>query len=72
MKDERKFKEVIHTIEGAEKDKDKFCKAARIERQPMSDTRFVTLLNYAVGTLAMVMGFAALYMIIYFMGTAGR
>lgn len=32
MKDERKFKEVIHTIKGAEKDKDKFCRAARIER----------------------------------------
>lgn len=72
MKDERGFKEVIHTIKDAEKDKDKFCKAARIERQPMSDTRFVTLLNYALGTLAMIMGFAALYMIIYFMGTAGR
>ena len=68
MKDDRKFKEVIHTIKGAEKDKDKFCKAARIERQPMSDARLVTLLNYAVGTLAMVMGFAALYMIIYFAG----
>ena len=36
-RDERKFKEVIHTIKGAEKDKDKFCKAARIERQPMSN-----------------------------------
>ena len=24
MRDERKFKEVIHTIKGAEKDKDKF------------------------------------------------
>ena len=68
FKDERKFKEVIHTIKGAEKDKDKFCKAARIERQPMSDARLVTLLNYAVGTLAMVMGFAALYMVIYFAG----
>ena len=72
MKDERRFKEVIHTIEGAERDKDKFCKAARIERQPMSDARVVTLLNYAVGTLAMIMGFAALYMVIYFMGTAGK
>ena len=72
MKDERKFKEVIHTIKGAEKDKDRFCKAARIEREPMSDKRLVTLLNYAVGTLAMVMGFAALYMVIYFMGTSGR
>ncbi len=72
MKDERKFKEVIHSVERSEKDKDKFCKAARIERQPISDTRFVTLLNYAVGTLAMIMGFVALYMIIYFMGTGGR
>ena len=32
MKDERKFKEVIHTIEGAEKDKDKFLTASRLER----------------------------------------
>ena len=72
MKDERGFKEVIHTIKGAEKDKDKFCRAARIERQPMSDARLVTLLNYAVGTLAMFGGFAALYMIIYFCRTAGR
>ena len=72
MKDERKFKEVIHGIKGAEKDKDRFCKAARIDREPMSDKRLVTLLNYAVGTLAMVMGFAALYMVIYFMGTSGR
>ncbi len=30
MKDERKFKEVIHIIKGAERDRDKFCKAARI------------------------------------------
>ena len=72
MKDERGFKEVIHSIKGAEKDKDKFCRAARIERQPISDARLVTLLNYAVGTLAMIMGFAALYMIINFSGTAGR
>lgn len=32
MKDERKFKEVIHIIENAEKDKDKFLKALRLER----------------------------------------
>lgn len=31
MKDERKFKEVIRIIKGAERDKDKFCRAARIE-----------------------------------------
>lgn len=39
------------------------------DREPMSDARLHMLLNYAVGTLAMVMGFAALYMVIYFMGT---
>lgn len=32
MKDERKFKEVIHTIKDIEKDKDKFLKASRLER----------------------------------------
>ena len=58
MKDERGFKEVIHSVERSEKDKDKFCRAARIERQPISDARLTALLNYAVGTLAMVMGFA--------------
>ena len=72
MKDERGFKEVIHSVERSEKDKDKFGRAARIERQPISDARLTALLNYAVGTLAMVMGFAALYMIIFFCGTAGR
>lgn len=33
MKDERKFKKLIYTIKRAEKDKDKFCKAAQIERR---------------------------------------
>ena len=33
MKDERKFKEVIHTIKSAEKDRDKFLKASRLERR---------------------------------------
>lgn len=66
MKDERKFKEVIHTIKGAEKDKDKFCKAARIERQPMSYERYKFTLYFIAGMVAMVMGFVAVYMIIYF------
>ena len=72
MKDERGFKEVIHTIKDAEKDKDKVCKAARIERQPMSKDMLAMILNYVVGTIAMLLGFVALFMIIYFMGTAGR
>lgn len=68
MKDERKFKEVIHTIKGAEKDKDKFCNAARIERQPMSYERYKFTLYFIAGMVAMVMGFVAVYMIIYFAG----
>lgn len=32
MKDERGFKEVIHNIKGAEKDKEKFLKASRLDR----------------------------------------
>lgn len=47
-------------------------KAARLDRHekvPMSKDMVAMILNYIVGTLAMIMGFAALYMIIYFMGT---
>ncbi len=55
MKDERKFKEVIHTIKGVEKDKDKFCRAARIERQPMSDKRLEMILGYATLMLGMIL-----------------
>lgn len=68
MKDERKFKEVIHTIEGAEKDKDKFCKAARIERQPMDFERYKFTLYFVAGMVAMIGGFFAVFMIIYFTG----
>lgn len=65
MKDERKFKEVIHTIKGAEKDKDKFCKAAKIERQPMSDQRLEMILTYIAGYLGMILMFAFFFMIFY-------
>jgi hypothetical protein len=65
MKDERKFKEVIHTIKGAEKDKDKFCKAARIERQPMSDQRLEMILTYIAGYLGMILMFAFFFMMFY-------
>ena len=63
MKDERKFKEVIHTIKGAEKDKDKFCKVARIERQPMSDKRCVLNLNYIAAYLALIIIFGFFFML---------
>lgn len=66
------FKEVVKQIEQSEENVDKVLKAGRLERHekaPMSENRLAMILNYAIGTLAMVMGFAALYMIIYFMGT---
>lgn len=44
MKDERKFKEVIHTIKGAEKDKDKFLKASRLERTRASRDLALTVM----------------------------
>ncbi len=65
MKDERKFKEVINTIKSAEKDKDKFCKAARIERQPMSKERLEMILTYIAGYLAMILGFVLFFMLFY-------
>ncbi len=65
MKDERKFKEVIHTIKGAEKDKDKFCRAARIERQPMSDARFKMILESCLLALGMVLVFLFFFTLFY-------
>lgn len=66
MKDERKFKEVIHTIKGAEKDKDKFCKAARIEREPMSKEKLEMILNYIAAYLGMILVFAFFFTLFYF------
>lgn len=65
MKDERKFKEVIHTIKGAEKDKDKFCKAARIERQPMSKEKLEMILVYIGIYLGMILIFAFFFTLFY-------
>ena len=60
MKDERKFKEVIHTINGAEKDKDKFLKASRLEcreRKPMEFGDLVMVLFFITVWLAMILFF---------------
>ncbi len=66
MKDERKFKEVIHTIKGAEKDKDKFCKAARINRKSMSKDQLEMILNYVAAYLGMILIFAFFFILFYF------
>lgn len=65
------FNEVVRQIEDSEKNVDKVLKAGRLERhekEPMSLERLTLILNYTVGTIAMVLGFGIIYLIIYFMG----
>ena len=65
------LEEFIKRLENMEKDVDRILKAARLgrhEKEPMSKDKLAMRLNYAVGTLAMLFGFAALFMIIYFVG----
>ena len=40
------------------------CMELRVESQPMPRDRLAMLLNYAVGTLAIILAFAALFMFI--------
>lgn len=63
MKDNRKFKEVIQTIEGAEQDKDKFLKASRLSRHERKPMEFETVLMLAT------FGTIWLGMILFFIGT---
>lgn len=65
MKDNRRFKDVIRTVKEVEKDKDKFCKAARIERQPMSDERLKMILEYIAGYLGMILIFLFFFTLFY-------
>lgn len=63
------YEEVVKMIEDSEKRVDEVLKAAKLERherQPMSKETIAMVLNYIVGTLAMIMGFAALYMFMYY------
>lgn len=63
------FKEVVEMVKEGNDKVDELLKAARLERherQPMSRDTLAMILNYLVGTLAMIMGFAALYMFMYY------
>ena len=65
------YEEVVKMIEDSEKRVDEVLKAAKLERherQPMTKEMLAMILNYVVGTLAMVLGFALVFMIVYFMG----
>lgn len=63
------FDDVVKQIEDVEKKVDKVLKAARLERKeksPMSKEMLAMILNYIVGTLAMIMGFVVVCMVIYY------
>ena len=47
-------------------------RSGRKDREPMDFERLKFILYFVAGMVAMVMGFVAVYMIIYFIGTAGR
>ena len=65
MRDNRRFKDVIRTIKGAEKDKDKFLKASRLERHE-GKPRF----SFDSDDLIALMAFATIWlmMILFFIG----
>lgn len=66
-----KYDEVVKMIEESEKRVDEVLKAAKLdrhERQPMSIERLTLILNYLMGGVAMVLGFAILFFIIYLCG----
>ena len=65
MKDERKFKEVIRSVKKNERDKDKFCKAARIERQPMSNEQLKMILEAGLCALGMILIFLFFFTLFY-------
>lgn len=63
------YKEVVKMIEDSEKRVDEVLKAAKLERherQPMDYERYKFTLYFVAGMVAMVIGFAAAYMVIYF------
>lgn len=65
------YKEVVKLIEDSEKRVDEVLKAARLERherKPMDFERYKFTLYFAAGMVAMIMGFVAAYMVIYFVG----
>lgn len=65
------YEEVVKMIEESEKRVDEVLKAAKLERherQPMSKEMLAMILNYAVGTLAMIIGFALVFVIVLEMG----
>lgn len=65
MKDERKFKKVIRSVKKTERDKDRFCRAARIERQPMSNEQLKMILESGLVALGMILIFLFFFTLFY-------
>lgn len=66
------LKDFIKRVENVERNVDKVLKAARLERherQPMDFERYKFTLYFIAGMVAMIGGFMAAFMIIYFCGT---
>lgn len=66
------LKDFIKRVENVERNVDKVLKAARLERherQPMDFERYKFTLYFIAGMVAMIGGFMAVFMIIYFCGT---
>lgn len=65
------FEDVVKAIEESEKRVDEVLKAAKLDRhetQPVSMERLTLILKYLMGGVAMVLGFAILFFIIYLCG----
>lgn len=65
-----KYDEVVKMIEQSEKRVDEVLKAARLgrhEKLPMPKDKLEMVLNYIVGTTALVLGFILLFAFMYFM-----
>lgn len=65
------YEDVVNMIKESEARVDEVLKAARLERhekQPMSKEMLAMILNYIVGTLAMIMGFGLAFLIVWLMG----
>ena len=65
------YEEVVKMIKESEARVDEVLKAAKLERhekQPMTKEMLAMILNYIVGTLAMIMGFGIVFLIVWMMG----
>ena len=65
------YEEVVKMIKESEARVDEVLKAAKLERhekQPMTKEMLAMILNYIVGTLAMLLGFGLLLWIVWLMG----